>query len=249
MQFARLTMLAIFISSRWPSMGRLLVLLLSLSGSWALSGCAFLTPRDDPTRFYVLTAPTAQAGHQTEGAFKRWKLGLRPVEVPAYLRSKAMVVRTGTNELRFADFDSWGEPIEAGISRVLAETLMRAQNVESVAVNSHGDTTLDYEVTIRMLACEGVTFEHGDSSIRFALTWELRSFEKNSTVTNRGVFRAEPSAWDGKDYGHLAERLSEAITGASQAIAEGLPMDARTPGKENNDGTNRTMKITTQLPQ
>ena len=142
-----------------------------------------------------------------------------------------MVVRTGTNQIHFADFDRWAEPLDQGISRVMKETLSSARNVESVALNSHGDETLDYEVAIRMLACEGVRLGSGSSSIRFALTWEARSVWTNSLVTKRGVFSEDPAAWDGKDYGQLAERLSEAIAGASRALAADLPMYATTPGK------------------
>ena len=197
----------------------------------ALAGCTLLQPQADPTRFYVLTVQNAPPTRAAEGEFKRWKVGLKPVELPAYLRSKAMVVRTGTNEIHFADFDRWAEPLDQGISRVMKETLSSARNVESVALNSHGDETLDYEVAIRMLACEGMRLGNGNSSIRFAVTWEARSVWTNSSVTKRGVFSENPAAWDGKDYGQLAERLSEAIAGASRALAADLPMYATTRGQ------------------
>ena len=221
----------------YPKLGRSsvpsrsFVLLLCAFASGALSGCALLQPHADPTRFYVLTVQSARPERAAESEFKRWKVGLRPVEVPAYLRSKAMVVRTGTNEVHFADFDCWAEPLDQGISRVMKETRSSARNVEHVALNSHGDDTLDYEVAIRVLACEGVRDVNGNSSIRFAVTWEARSVEKNATVTKRGVFTADPVAWNGKDYGQLAERLSEAIAGGSKAIAADLPMEAKIPGK------------------
>jgi hypothetical protein len=213
----------------------LFVLLLCAFSFCALNGCALLQPQADPTRFYVLTVQNAPPARAVEGEFKRWKVGLKPVELPAYLRSKAMVVRTGTNEIHFADFDRWAEPLDQGISRVMKETLSSARNVESVALNSHGDDTLDYEVAIRILACEGVRLGNGSGSIRFAVTWEARSVGTNSTVTNRGVFTAHPVAWDGKDYGQLAERLSEAVAGASKALAGDLPMDATTPGKRSTE--------------
>jgi uncharacterized lipoprotein YmbA len=215
--------------SRVPN--RSFALLLCVFASGALSGCALWQPHADPTRFYVLTVPSAPPERAADGESNRWKVGLRPVEVPAYLRSRAMVVRTGTHEIHFAEFDRWAEPLDQGISRVLKESLSSARNVESVALNSHGDDTLDYEVAIRVLACEGVRVENETSAIRFAVTWEARSVEKNSTEIRRGVFTADPVAWNGKDYGQLAERLSEAIAGASQAVAADLPMEAKTPGK------------------
>jgi uncharacterized lipoprotein YmbA len=210
---------------------RSFVLLLCAFASCALSGCSFLQPHADPTRFYVLTAPSGSTEPAGEGEFKRWKVGLRPLEVPGYLRSKSMVVRTGTNEIHFADFDRWAEPLDQGISRVIKEALSSARNVESVAVNPHSDDMLDYEVEIRVLACEGVRVEHGNSSIRFAVTWETRSVGNASVAPKRGGFSADPVAWDGKDYGQLAKRLSEALAGASKALAADLPMEARTPAK------------------
>jgi uncharacterized lipoprotein YmbA len=206
---------------------RAFVLRLCTFAACALSGCSLLQPHADPTRFYVLTVPSAPPERAGGGEFKRWRVGLRPVEVPAYLRSRAMVVRTGTNEIHFADFDRWAEPLDQGISRVIKETLSSARNVATVALNSYGDDTLDYEVAIRLLACEGVRLEKGNGTIRFAVTWEARSVGKNSTVTKRGGFSADAVAWDGKNYGQLAERLSGAIAGVSEAIATALPMEAK----------------------
>ena len=235
MQLTRTTKSPVFGRSV-PS--RSFVLLLCAFASWALSGCGLLQPHADPTRFYVLTVPSAPPERPADGEFKRWKVGLRPVEVPAYLRSKAMVIRTGTNEIHFADFDRWAEPLDQGISRVMKETLTAARNVENVALNLQGDDTLDYEVAIRVLGCEGVRVANGNSSIRLAVSWEVRSVEKMSTVTKRGAFTADPVAWNGRDYGQLAERLSEAIAALSKAVAANLPMEPKNPGKTTPEKTN-----------
>jgi uncharacterized lipoprotein YmbA len=210
---------------------RAFVLLLGAFASCALSGCSFLQPHDDLTRFYVLTVPSAPSGRATQDEFKRWKVGLRPVEMPGYLQSKSMVVRSGTNEIHFADFDRWAEPLDQGISRVIKETLSGAPNVETVTLTSHGDDTLDYEVAVRLLACEGVRVAKAAGTIRFAVTWEVRSVGKTSRPTKRGVFTAVPVAWDGKDYGQLAQRLSEAIAGASNVIAADLALEVKAAGK------------------
>ena len=135
-----------------------------------LGGCSFLRPHDDPTRFYVLTVPPALTARFPDGEFKKLRIGLKPVELPAYLRSRALVVRMGTNEIHFADYDRWAEPLDQGISRLVKETLSSAPNVETVTLTSHGDDTLDYEVAIRVLACEGVRVEKGAGTIRFAVT-------------------------------------------------------------------------------
>ena len=186
-----------------------------------------MRPHDDPTRFYVLTGPHVATEHFADGEFKRLKIGLKPVELPSYLRSKSMVVRTGTNKIHFAEFDRWAEPLDQGIGRVMKEVLSSARNVESVTLNSHGDDSLNCEVAIRILACEGLRVESGMSSIRFAATWEVRPVGTNSTATKRGGFTADAVAWSGKDYGQLAERISEAIASASIALATDLPLEAK----------------------
>ena len=218
-------------TSKFPC--RRIHLLLGVVAAAFLAGCSFLRPHDDPTRFYVLTVPPALTARFPDGEFKKLRIGLKPVELPAYLRSKSLVVRTGTNEIHFAEFDRWAEPLDQGIGRVMKETLGSARNVESVALNTHGDESLDYEVAIQILACEGIRVENGKSSIRFAVTWEVRTVGTNSPATKRGGFTAGATDWDGKDYGQLAARLGAAIADAGKMLAADLAMDAKPPGKIN----------------
>ena len=203
---------------------RVFALLLVVITAGALSSCSFLQPHADPTKFFVLTVPIASSQPATANKLASYKIGLLSIEMPAYLQSKLMVVRTGTNEIHFAEFDRWAEPLDEGISRVLKESLSSAANVESVALNSHGEDTLDYEVMIQVLACEGVREEGGTGSIRLSMSWEIRPVGTNATMNIRGGFTATPTVWDGNDYGQLALQLSQAIAAAGHALAADLPM-------------------------
>jgi len=216
---------------------RAFTLLLGIITTCALSGCAFLQPHADPTKFYVLTMPGTSAQPATAGGFARWKIGLRPIEIPAYLHGKLMVVRTGTNEIHFAEFDRWAEPLDEGISRMMKESLGSARNVESVALNSHGEDPLDYEVRLRVLACEGVRGENGSGYIRFSMAWETQSVGTNSTLIKSGTFVANPGVWDGKDYGKLALGLSDVIARAGKMLAADLPMQTLSPDKSSREAT------------
>jgi len=212
-----------------PLLPLLLLLLLGGSAGAFLGGCSFLRPHDDPTRFYVLTGPPALTARLPDGEFKQLRMGLKPVEVAAYLRTKSIVVRTGTNEIQLAEFDRWAEPLSQGIGRVIMEDLRSARNVASVTLNSHGGNVLDYEVALQILACEGVRGEHGTSAIRFAASWEIRAVGTNALAPKLGGFTAGAVPWGGKDYGQLAERLSEALAAASIALAADLPREAMRP--------------------
>jgi uncharacterized lipoprotein YmbA len=190
-----------------------------------------LHPRADPTQFYALTIPGTRSNLTLGGEVKRWNVALKAVEVPAYLRTKAMVVRAGTNEIHFADFNRWAEPLDQGIGRVVKEALSGARHVEKVELNSHGNDRLDYEITIRVLACEGIRVDLKTSSVWFAAKWEIRSFRTNSPVVKRGEFHADPAAWNGNDYGALAERLSQAIADMTKAMAADLTIEPLVPAK------------------
>jgi uncharacterized lipoprotein YmbA len=205
---------------------RFFAVLLATFAVCALCGCALWSPRADPTRYYVLTVQAAPTVRGAEIQFKRWRVGLRPVEMPAYLRGKAMIVRTDANEIQFADYDRWAEPLDQGIGRVMRQVLALATNVEGVSSKFYGDEPLDCEVSIRILACEGALDEKGHSTIRFTAAWEARSLGNNFAFYKHGVFTAQPAAWNGRDYGQLAMRISEAIAGAGKEIASALPMEA-----------------------
>ena len=207
-----------------------LVRLLALAGcAVAWSGCGLLQPQVDHTRFYVLSAPAAARPVAAKEASKGWNVGLRTLDLPAYLRNKAMVARTGGNEVQFADLAWWAETLDQGIARVLAETLDAAPNVGQVTLNSHGAEGLDYEVTIQVLACEGIRSETNRGSVRFSLAWELRPVGKASGVTKHGGFDAPPAAWNGSDFGQLAALLSDAIAAAGRRLAAELPAEPNLP--------------------
>ena len=199
----------------------------------SLSGCAFLSPKADPTRFYVLTAPASTPARNGEEEFKHWQVRLNRVEMPAYLRTRFMVVRTGTNEIHFEEFERWAEPLDEGIKRVMEETLEANRHLDGQTLNRPVNLAVACEVSIQIFACEGVRDAQGNGSIRLSMAWEARSSGTNSTASKRGGFTTHALTWDGKDYGQLAQRLSEAITAASKRLEADMPIKASIPEKSN----------------
>ncbi len=83
------------------------------------------TPRSD---YYMLSAD-AQGKPGTTGP----SLGVGPISVPEYLNMREMVLNRSDHKLKLADFDRWAEPLDAGISRVVAvnlAVLLETQNVQ-----------------------------------------------------------------------------------------------------------------------
>lgn len=200
--------------------------------AWALmavtaamvGGCQLLPPSAvDTTRFFVLTAsmatPAAPTAESKPDA--RLQIGLRQVELPAYLRaSKSMVVRDGANEIRYQDYSRWAEPLDAGINRVLMERLAVSSNV--LGVDAHplrGDLARNCYVAVRIVRCEGVAGENPVA--RFSATYEITTPDGSRPALNK-TYDAPDATWDGKDFNLLAKLLSDAVSALGDQIAADL---------------------------
>jgi uncharacterized lipoprotein YmbA len=95
--------------------------LAGLALALAVSGCVSLK-RTPEARFFVLrslaeppAAPAAPAGFRL--------VGLLPVRIPGYIDRPQLVTWTTPGELRIDEFLRWAEPLDAAITRTLAENL------------------------------------------------------------------------------------------------------------------------------
>jgi hypothetical protein len=194
--------------------------LLLLALSLALTGCSGLFPaaQTDPTRYYVLTGPVAAPS--APGALR---VGVRRVELAAYLKSPDLIVRRGANELVLQDYARWGETIDAGVSRLLQASLAAAPGVGRVYVQPFPlDQDRDCDVAVTILRCEGGT----DSLAHFAATVEI-THPSDGKLLARFAFAAPDAAWDGHDFGRLAALLSDDVAALGREIAAALPAAGR----------------------
>jgi uncharacterized lipoprotein YmbA len=178
------------------------------------SACSLPQAQPDLTRFYLLNEVTHK-GDVAEVVGQPPRIVLRPVIVPEYLRGKIMQVRVADNELRFIDQARWAEPLEAGLTRVLREDL--AQRPAQVRVVARGADEHDFEVAVNLRRCEGVTRE---GAARLAARIEIFSTGTDPKLAAQEDFSFDVPGWDGKDYGQLAKKLSE----AADAMAERFVM-------------------------
>ncbi|MDD2762977.1 MAG: PqiC family protein [Opitutaceae bacterium] len=180
----------------------------------------FPQAQSDPTRYYLLTATDIRLETETAGALKRWVVGVRAVEMAAYLRTRSLAVRSHTNEIMFPDFARWGEPLDQGLARVIAENLQSVQSVARVSTPPfRADEQRDFEVLIRVTACEGMA----GGEVRFAATWRMLAPGAVPGTVAEGSYAASGLRWDGHDHGQLAAKLSEALAGLSREIVAALP--------------------------
>lgn len=191
---------------------RLLAAFPALAALSFLTGCNILPePQPDRARYYVLDARAANEAAPSAAV----RLGLRPIEVPAYLKEKAIATRAGDNEVRYAAEAFWAEPLEAGLARVVRERL--ASRVAVVPYPFPAQLARDYDVTVRVLAAEG-----GADGLHFRAVIEVARVGDTVALVARREFTAAPAAWGG-DYGRLARELGVAAGALADEIVASLP--------------------------
>ena len=196
-------------------------------GWWSLAAALVLLaacslplppPQADPTRYFLLGNADLGAV-ETAAVAKPWVLGVRVVELPAYLQTRTLAVRARDNEIAFPDFARWGEPLDQGLTHVLAANLQSLRNVARVSIQPfRADEPRDLELAVSVTACEGT--KEGD--VRFAARWRLVA-QGGSAPLAAGTYAAAGLKWDGHDYGQLVAKLSEAVAGLSRDLAAAFP--------------------------
>lgn len=182
------------------------------------SGCSLPEAQADPTRFFVLSAPAANASGTNASAAA---IRIRPVELASYMRSRPLIVRKNENEVEFKEFARWGEPLEQGIARVLREELLARGAASAVQISGvrASNRPFDYELAVRVLECEGTTT--GD--VRFRAVWELLPGGGKLAAVARGDSRPDGLKWDGKTETALVAELSKAVSGLAAEIGAAVP--------------------------
>jgi uncharacterized lipoprotein YmbA len=201
-------------------------------GGWLAAGLGLLVagcniippPTADPTRYYVLSGP-ALTENAVPPAALALRLGLRTVELAPYLRKGTLVVRTGDNEVTFANDARWGVPLEQDITRALRTSLLAAPTVGRVFLPPFPfDGDRDFEVSVQVLRCEGVVAPGGKAAtVKFAASIEIATAGVGPQLVARRLFIAPETPWDGKDFAQLAAQLSAAVNALGAEVAAALP--------------------------
>jgi uncharacterized lipoprotein YmbA len=193
--------------------GKIILALGWVSAALGLTSCSLPQAQPDLTRFYILTA---SAKENATPAGEPTKIFLRAVNVPEFLRGRMFVVRSGENQVSFIDEARWAEPLEAGLHRVIAEDLVR-QGLRVVPRAGEGHA---FEITVWVKSCEGIA---GKGAARLAARIEVTKTGTEPAVVTHDEFVAEVAGWNGKDYGQLAAKLSEAAGELGERAAKLLP--------------------------
>lgn len=188
------------------------------------SGCLNLQPTADPTRYFLLQPIAADDGARAE-AQSGLAVGIHPVTVPSYLTKPWVVVRMSDTEIRYSDYAKWGEYMDKGIQRVLAENIAHLMHTDRIRVNSwiKGDVDVELKLTVRR-------FEVDEQGL-VVLDAQWQTSGSQSSAGHRIVRASGPVPI--KDPPGAAATMSTALNELSRVIAAELQLSE--PDSNNQD--------------
>ena len=180
-----------------------------------LSGCLNLDPKADPSRFYLLSAASEAGNPQEEDGLN---IGLKRVDMPAYLKNRKMVVRLNSEEIRYSEIHRWGEDLETSISRTLALDLTAKNLIQRVSVVPWQENAIhDFEIKVRILRFDG----SANGKVILHAEWEIQDPTRGINLVS-GDTRVNRSGWNGRDYGQMVSLMSDALASMTNDLSEAI---------------------------
>ncbi|MDD5561708.1 MAG: PqiC family protein [Candidatus Omnitrophica bacterium] len=150
-----------------------------------------------------------------------------PVSIPQYQDRPQIVTQDDKGMLDIAQFDRWGEPLDAGIARLIIEDLnlmLPEGTFEMFPCNFA--IPLDYQVIVSILQLES----NLKKDLLLVAQWSIIDTESRSMLFTKRSDLIQPV--EPHNYSGLADALSKAVASLSSQIAENLSLLANQPKKE-----------------
>lgn len=200
--------------------------LFGLCGVLALAGCS-LGRGAPPEQHYVLGGGPPEAVVAAPGELGGLAVGMRRLQLAAYLESPAIVVRRGdrAQELALSEFHRWSEPLGEGINRAVAGYLTAAAPFRVVDVAPWpARAEHDYLVELHVLRFEGVAPRDPaatEGEAHMLVTWAIVR-PKDGEVLARGTTDYRKGGWRIGDYAGLVALLDTGVHALSAELLGSL---------------------------
>lgn len=198
---------------------------LLLAALVGLAGC-FSLGRDEPVRqHFVLGGRDIPDAVASDARLAGIRIGIRQLKMAEYLDRPLMVVRLGSNEIYYSEFNRWGGSLSSGVKRAVVGYMTTIAPFGGVDIapwdlrEKH-----DYLIQIHLLRMEGVVPEnnaglYGEAQLH--ALWEVISPEEG-TVLVRGETDFAADGWQIDDYGGLADRLDSGLWQLSRDLVSAI---------------------------
>lgn len=174
------------------------------------SGCAKTPPPD----LYLLNsgAPTQLPGFEQGIA-----IGIGPVVLAPHLDRGQIVSRESATKLKLSENHQWGEPLQAGFTRVLLVNLgLELDSNRIYQVPTRQRRRLDYQVAVDVLRFDGTL----NGKVVLGARWTLLRGDGDRVLTSK-VSRLE-EAVAASSYESLVNAQSRAVVRLAREIADAI---------------------------
>lgn len=199
-----------------------------------LPGC-FSLGRTSPTlEEYVIGGAPSPDTVASISALDGLAVGVRRLDLAAYLDAPPIVVRRGSHEVVKSDFHRWGEDPAEGINRAVARHLaaaasFRAVDVAPWPVRSPYDYLIQLHVTrfegvvpagssVAAGRDEGAVEGAGEGAVHVRASWEIIR-QQDGMVLARGSVDHREGGWEVGDYAALVALLDQGLAVLARDVA------------------------------
>jgi uncharacterized lipoprotein YmbA len=195
---------------------------LSLASLVVLSGCFSLGRTEPPQRHYVLGGERVQETDPAPRDLAGLSVGVRRLRLASYLEAPFLVVRHGSNEVTYAEFHRWGEPLGGGINRAVAVHLAGRPSIRAVDVAPWPATERhDFLVQLHVERFEGLAPEDAAAvvgEVHMRVAWEIVR-QRDGVVLARGATDHRERGWRVGDFAGLARSLDAGLHVLTEELA------------------------------
>jgi len=201
---------------KWPS-------ILLVCAAAQASACGLLTPREDPTRLFVLATIGELEPQRAPAAQSGLSVGLGPLLFPDYLR-RDLISRDDVTRIVPLQYERWAEPVDKAVARVLASNLAFLSGARVIAFPWYG---ADAPAASVQVSVERFELEEQKRAVVIA-NWNLRDASGNLLVEQRSRFARDLADSSGET---AARELSRALAALSEEIAAAWSAASAAPAK------------------
>ncbi len=176
------------------------------------SGCLGINGKAKPVHFYVLHSVEKPFALSVSGVDFPGGLGVGVVELPEYLKTDKLVKRVSVDELEYAEYNRWAEPLATGLTRTLTENIRRLTHFQQVAMAPW--RLADGHAYVLSVVVEDATL-HPEGKVVLSARWMLREGSRiclnAEEVIEQKVTHDDPNAYAAAlsdIWGLFAERVA-----------------------------------------
>jgi uncharacterized lipoprotein YmbA len=168
-----------------------------------------------PSRFYVLSPLALE-----EAAQQDLSVGIGPLRFPDYLLRPQIAIQTNANQLDYAEYDRWAEPLDENFSRILASNLARLIPSDQVHVYPWLETL---RVHFQMLVRVRRFGQTEAGQVILNVSWSILDDTTGEHLVQRYSTYSRPAPpGEPTDYAAVAAAMSELLGQFSQDAAQAL---------------------------